>query len=1793
MADYDITDPGDSTTVDGVIFEDAANIGSGTGNYDTFLALNDNDGTIAGFNSDDSGSIDPSNSNMDASKSEAILLGSLTTVWIDGVEYYEIRLDLNENNKEGEAAKSQISMEAFKIYTSTDGTIEDLATLETQNLIYDLDGTEDNTLFLSEESTGSGTDDYAIYIPVSQFEGLDPATTYFYLYTEMGREEPWEENAGFEEFNQQEAGLIAGTKFEDENSNGIQDAGEEGLEGIVIYHDADNDGQLDTWDTNLNGIVDDGEVFDEFNNEQFDVTDENGYYTLTGIATSSEPIIIREELTGENADYIATNYDGVDEFGPYWEASITDGGQLVTKDIGNFIPNPSIVIDKVVMDVGGDGAAAVVDEADDQITYHLVVTNDGNVALSNVTVTDPLTGTNYLIGALGVGETVTIGDGDDVDVVYTATQDDLDGNGGGDGDIDNTATATGEYGDDTVSDSDDEAVLIELEEGINLIKTSDTVTINGATTVTYDFTLTNTGNYAQEITSVVDQGFIIGDTSDDFTLYDGSAGIVAEGDTDGDGLLDVGETWTFSRDVDITQEMFDDNLGGLTNIACAYTPDTFHCDGHDIDRYNLSIDKVVYSVDGSTSHLVVDAADEEVIYHIDVTNTGDLDLTGLQVIDTIADTVAYLEEVSGDGDDVFEAGETWRFEASYTATQGDLDTNGDGDGTIENIATADTNETGEVSDDADVPIEQIGGIALDKTSDTTYVAGAADVTYTYTLTNTGNYAQAITSAIDDNFTPADASDDITLYDGTGAVTGDKDGDGLLDVGEEWSFSTTVSITQEDFDANIGGLTNVACAVTADGIKACDEHDLNRAIIAIDKVVKDINGDAANTTVLNAGDVINYQITVTNTGEETLTNVIVTDPLTGLNENIGSIEAGASATLDVSYTVQQADIDGNGIDYLGVVDGDGDVDNTATADSDQTDKVSDSEEVDITLIGGIDIEKTSTTTYVSRPDDGGTEVTYTITISADEDANHAQAIASVVDEGFDGEGGFAATLYTNGDATSAAMGDIDEDGLLDIGEEWTFSYTATITQEMFDDGLNDLTNVACATPVEGEKVCDDHDIDRAILAIDKQVTSINNSATQTTVLAAGDVIYYDIIVTNTGEVALTGVTVVDPLTKTDVLVGDLAVGASSTVQASYIVQQADIDGYGVDYLGLIDGDGDVDNTATADSDQTDEVSDSEEVDIQELPDIKIDKLVVDVGGDGTGLTAADAEGDVITYGIIVTNTGNQTLTDIVVTDPLTGLSYAYDGSLAPDASFTIANGQLDKNGVAADLQYSVTQADLDSYGGGDGDIDNTATAVGQARAVEVSDDDSEEVDVVYAPDMGITKVATIYNEDGSLDEDQRAETAGDYISYSFEVSNLGNITLTEVLVEDATIGYSTTIDAIEVGGSVTLEPIETVIVTQAMLDAQDPTKDGQDDECDFENTVTATAVELDGSVSDTECSNFDYDPNVDIEKLISVNGGAFVDADSPTGPEVDIVGETVTFRIEVTNTGNISLTDVTIEDLKYVEGVFHSEVTVPTLIGLTDEDGDGEFDDLAVGAVAYVEYTDVLTADQHRNDATVTTAEGVTDTDSAHYFGLISDGPGVRTPGGWGNSPKLQLYWDGIEGNEPHVSDTDNFPDQELLSATEVDEGIFIIGDHMNGGDGVLGEGEYAITLKDAWAILEQSGGRYGSKDADLLRHAIATELNMRAGNGYQDTTPDIALDSPEEWLAEAIEWYDVNSNGPMKGKNSVWNHEQNGISAGSDIMSALDEYNNFGTIDEVRFAHDADSAEFQAAMLNVDAFLFA
>ena len=84
----------------------------------------------------------------------------------------------------------------------------------------------------------------------------------------------------------------------------------------------------------------------------------------------------------------------------------------------------------------------------------------------------------------------------------------------------------------------------------------------------------------------------------------------------------------------------------------------------------------------------------------------------------------------------------------------------------------------------------------------------------------------------------------------------------------------------------------------------------------------MSGDPAATY---AGEVIDYQVVVTNTGNETLTNVVVTDPTLGTTlGTLAVLAVGASVTYTASTTVTQAEIDsGNAVPNTAVVTDDAD------------------------------------------------------------------------------------------------------------------------------------------------------------------------------------------------------------------------------------------------------------------------------------------------------------------------------------------------------------------------------------------------------------------------------------------------------------------------------------------------------------------------------------------------------------------------------------------------------------------------------------------------------------------------------------------------------------------------------------------------------------------------------------------------------------------------------------------------------------------------------------------------------
>ena len=220
-------------------------------------------------------------------------------------------------------------------------------------------------------------------------------------------------------------------------------------------------------------------------------------------------------------------------------------------------------------------------------------------------------------------------------------------------------------------------------------------------------------------------------------------------------------------------------------------------------------------------------------------------------------------------------------------------------------------------------------------------------------------------------------------------------------------------------------------------------------------------------------------------------------------------------------------------------------------------------------------------------------------------------------------------------------------------------------------------------------------------------------------AVGDVLNYTVTVTNTGNVTLTGVTVVDPLTGQNISGVTLAPGASQVFNTSYMLTQADLDG-----AGNAGADRDIDNTATADSNETGPVDDSEEVPLVQRPGLAIDKVFVNVTG-GNG----DAAGRRGRRRAELHRDGDQ---------HRQRHPDRRDGGRPADRA---EHHRRDPGaGRQPDLQHQL-HADPGrprrrGNGGGDGDIDNTATADSNETGPV---DDSEDGAAGLRPGLAIDKV----------------------------------------------------------------------------------------------------------------------------------------------------------------------------------------------------------------------------------------------------------------------------------------------------------------------------------------------------------------------------------------------------------------------------------------------------------------------
>jgi uncharacterized membrane protein len=1073
-------------------------------------------------------------------------------------------------------------------------------------------------------------------------------------------------------------------------------------------------------------------------------------------------------------------------------------------------------------------------DAGDKINYAFIVTNTGNVTLTNVTVTDPLvTVTGGSIALLEPGDY----NNSTFSGSYTLTQADINA-----GYVDNTATVTGTTpGNTPVTDHDSETVNIPQSANIDLLKNGlldMTVTglpgqADAGDKINYSFTVTNTGNVT--LTNVI--------VTDPLVTVTGSPIAYL--------LPGASNNSTFTGSYTLTQADIDAGHVDNTATVTGTTPGNTPVSDQDSKTVNLpqsaNIDLVKNGLlDMTVTGLPGQADAGDVInYSFTVTNTGNVTLTNVTVTDPMF-TVSGGPILLAPGDS-----DTLTFSGSYTLTQADINA-----GYVNNTATVTGTTPGNTpvsdQDSKTVNIPQSANIDLLKNGildmTVTGLPGQADagdkINYSFTVTNTGNVT--LTNVI--------VTDPMFTVSGGPILLAPGDSDTL-------TFSGSYTLTQADINAGYVDNTATVTGTTPGNTPVTDQdsetvnipQSANLDLVKnglLDMTVTGLPGQA------DAGDQINYSFTVTNTGNVTLTSVTVTDPMFTVSGGPISLAPGDSdiLTFSGSYTLTQADINAGYVDNTATVTGTTPGLTNVTDHDSETVNIPQSANIDLVKNGLLDMTIAGSTAQA----DAGDVINYSFTVT--NTGNVTLTNVTVTDPMFTVSGG----------SISLAPGDSDT---------LTFSGSYTLTQPDINAGYVDNTATVTGT-TPGLTTVTDQDSKTVQIVQGPQIDLVKNGILDMNIMGpadqanVGDIIKYTFTVTNTGNVNLTNVTVIDPMFTVSGGTISLAVGESDsdTFTGSYVLTQIDINA------------GKVDNTATATgtTPSEDTVTDTHSTTV-DIPQDKSIALVKNGILDMTVIAPSGQAnvGDEINYTFTVTNTGNVPLTNVTVADPRFTVS---------GGSISLAVGESDSATFSG--SYVLTQNDINT-----GQVDNTATATGTTPGnTPVTDEHSTTVDVPQDKSIALVK-------DGILDMTVIAPSGqanvGDEINYTFTVTNTGNVPLTNVTVADPRFSVSGGPISLAVGESDSDTFTGSYVLTQIDINA------GQVD-----NTATATGTTPGNTPVTDEHSTTVGIPQ---DEGISLIKGGILDMNIMGPADQANVGDQINYTFTVTNTGNVPLTNVTVTD----------------------------------------------------------------------------------------------------------------------------------------------------------------------------------------------------------------------------------------------------------------------------------------
>ena len=1255
-------------------------------------------------------------------------------------------------------------------------------------------------------------------------------------------------------------------------------------------------------------------------------------------------------------------------------------------------PSPGLSVSKSV------AALSAPLQENDIITYTVEIFNTGNVTINGVTPLDsgPTfnggAGTNTLQAFNPSSANLAPNTSQQFMATYSLSQPDIDQISAASDPlvaVMNSASATGAPVNGSLPpiNSSTAQTGAAPAPSVELVKSSTAPTLVVAgELISYRFELQNTGNVTLSNPVVNDSGCSAPSTTLTFASgYDsGDTGAVPE-------ALDVGETWVFECSYQLQQS--DINAGTVQNSATGGGQDPSgsavedQSDSSnpndtgtgDNDPTNTPLAQTSsWSVDKSTASSPM-RADDELIYEFIVRNTGNVDINSVNLSDAKCATIPLL--VGGDvgNDGVLTPTEVWTYTCtSVPVTQIEVN-NGQVNNQVQvtglappsapTLAPAQDNVSTNIASDPALEVSKSVAPPTTGLGALNAVTDSGDqLVYTFNVLNTGNVTV-------NSLAINDSGPTFNSVAGAGIWSGVSCAATQLQPQQSTSCTATYTLDQADLNNAVeGGIDSVENSAQATG-QAPDNSSVSSladtASTSIESApMLEVLKTAAEPTTANGadpiltdpGDEIDYTITVENTGNTLLSNVLVTDSLTTVScgaaspsgaaftnaGDLGSVLAvGDTVTCIATLILDQPNIN------------DGQVVNSASvaATDPAGDPVSAVNEAisPFTQKTSLAFNKTASQLSVTPPPQAGDLITYTFTV--ENTGNVTLADVEIQDPQCQIPAG--PLTATNGlDLATDTL----SDGLLDAGETWTFTCDYAITTPDILGG--EITNTASVTgippqnsglnPPSGTSSALVKAEQSAAITLDK-VAGVPTTAAGNlpTLPDPGDTVTYTFTIENTGNIPYNTVSLIDPVITdapnngTFVCILDDGLSTSFTLDSSvlnageriicnadYTLTQADVDN------GLVT------NTATARGNPPGAVPPpSEAISGSVAPVMPAPSLTIDKSA--SSIPVGVRAGADITYTYFIENTGNITISNVAPIDlgpTFNGVAGTNALSAYTPVTATLAPGENE----TFTATYTLSQPDLDNMAAApdpETAIDNTASVEGEPANGMLAPvvPDTVETGVLPSPSLNLIKGSSI----------AAPVAAGSIIEYQFSLTNTGNVTISNPLVNDPlcqapasplsfTSGYLSGDTGVIVQA---LDVDETWLfsceyaVSQANVDAGTVPNSAQATGQDPANNPVQDTSDSSNAGDDTTADN---DPtNTALPRTPSWT----IDKSTTSVPQA--VGDTLEYQFILSNTGNTTISAITVNDAKCVGGT-------ATLDTASDLGADGILSPAGAGGVPAAE-----------------------------------------------------------------------------------------------------------------------------------------------------------------------------------------------------------------------------------------------